>query len=69
MAVNKIYLQLDPKKDITSEPDFFWKIHFGKIPFGKNKIQFEKKRFKNKYSQLDPKKTLPPTTMKASNHT
>ena len=36
MASTKIYLQLDPKKDITSEPDlFFWKINFGKIPFGK----------------------------------
>ena len=50
MASKKIYLQLDPKKDITSEPVIFsGEIHLGKIPLGKNKIQFEKKMLLKKY--------------------
>ena len=40
-----IYLQLGPKKDINSEPDFFGKSIWGESHFGKNRIQFEKNGF------------------------
>ena len=42
MASKNLYLQLDPKKDITSEPVIFLGNPFGEHAIGENKIQFEK---------------------------